>query len=410
MNDAIRNLLCLEDDGLHVRGLCSFGGGGSTNTVQQADPWAGQQPYLQDIYSIAAQNFTDHQPGPAYYPGATYAPMVADQYNIASRLIGNGAAGGTPALQSAQSAVTGALSPGYTSQTGAPFAQSNDVLSRELSPDYLNPWNSPSFGTVVNNTLAKAIPAATASFTNGNRGNSGLQTRAATMAATDAVGNLAQNQYQANQAIQNQAQQQAASNYLTQQGNQIKMAQLAPLLDTTATSDLTTALSAAGLGQQDTQNAINAAMQQWNYGQMLPWNQLSLFENAINGTGSPGGTTTTSQPYFNNTAANVMGGISSAATLASLASAGAQAAGYTGLLMGATPLLSFSDVRLKKDVHRIGVSDSGYPLYSFRYKGEGPASMHIGVLAQEVEKFQPDAVHLHPSGFKMVDYGKALAA
>jgi endosialidase-like protein len=391
VNETLRNLLCLEDDGLHVRGLCSFGGGGSTNTVQQADPWSGQQPYLQDIYNIAAQNFSDHQPGPAYYPGSTYAPMSADQYGIASRLIGNGVNGGGPALQSAQSAVTSALSPGYTAQTSAPFAQSNDVLSNELSPGYLNPWNSPSFNTVVNNTLAKAIPAATSSFTNGNRGNSGLQTRAATMAATDSVGQLAQNQYQANQAIQNSAQQQAASNYLTQQGNQIKMGALAPLIDQTATSDLSTALNAAGLGQQDTQNSINAAMQQWNYGQMLPWNQLSLFENAINGTGSPGGTTTTSQPYFSNTAANVMGGVSTAAALASAAA------------------MIFSDERVKKDIHKIGVSDSGFPLYFFRYKGEGPASMHIGVMAQDVEKRRPDAVSHTPEGIKMVDYAKALA-
>ena len=28
----------------------SKGGGGGTNTVQKADPWVGQQPYLTDIY------------------------------------------------------------------------------------------------------------------------------------------------------------------------------------------------------------------------------------------------------------------------------------------------------------------------------------------------------------------------
>ncbi len=133
-------------------------------------------------------------------------------------------------------------------------------------------------------------------------------------------------------------------------------------------------------------------------------------ENAVTGTGSPGGTTQTQQPYFSNTAANVMGGISSAATLASLASAGAQAAGYSGLLMGATPLLSFSDERLKEAIQRVGESDSGFPLYVFRYKGESPGTLRIGLMAQDVERTRPYSVFNTPSGFKAVDYATALAA
>ena len=100
-------------------------------------------------------------------------------------------------------------------------------------------------------------------------------------------------------------------------------------------------------------------------------------------------------------------------------SAAAQAAGYSGLVSGgssalgalwaALPALS-SDIRLKKDIHKVGMSDSGFPLYTFRYKGEGPMSMHLGVMAQDVEKTRPEAVHKGPGGFKMVDYIQALAA
>ena len=32
---------------------------------------------------------------------------------------------------------------------------------------------------------------------------------------------------------------------------------------------------------------------------------------------------------------------------------------------------------------------------------------HIGLIAQEVEQTNPDAVKTHPSGYKMVDYGRA---
>lgn len=334
MNEAIRNLLGIEDDGLHVRGLCSFGGGGgSTNTVQQATPWAGQQPYLSDIYNIAGSAYANAVP--QYYPGQTYAPLTGTQQGVINDVVNQGVSGGSPALQAAQSNAVSTLSPNYTAASSVPYQQGNNVLSNELSSNYLNPWNSPSFNTVVGNTLASAIPAATQSFTNGNRGNSGLQTRAATMAATDAVGNLAQNQYQANQAIQNSAQQSAASDYLTQQGNQVKMAGVAPLIDQGTTSDLSTALQAAGMNQSDAQNWINSQMQAYNYGQMLPWNQLGMFENAVTGTGSPGGTTQTSQPYFSNTGANLLSAGIGAAGLAS-------AAGNAGLFSASTyaPLMA----------------------------------------------------------------------
>jgi len=49
----------------------SKGGGGGTNTIQKADPYIGQQPYLLDLYSQAQNQF---QAGPQqFFPGQTYA-------------------------------------------------------------------------------------------------------------------------------------------------------------------------------------------------------------------------------------------------------------------------------------------------------------------------------------------------
>lgn len=48
------------------------GGGGSTTTVQNADPWAGQQPYLRDLFRRAKQNVAQPK---QLYGGQT----VADQ-------------------------------------------------------------------------------------------------------------------------------------------------------------------------------------------------------------------------------------------------------------------------------------------------------------------------------------------
>ncbi len=65
----------------------------------------------------------------------------------------------------------------------------------------------------------------------------------------------------------------------------------------------------------------------------------------------------------------------------------------------------FSDRRLKTDIKRVGALDNGLPVYSFRY--HGMPQVHIGLMAQDVERVDPDAVSLHESGFKMVDYDKA---
>lgn len=47
------------------------GGGGTTTQVQKADPWAGQQPYLTDLYQQAQQLY---QQGPQqFFPSRTYA-------------------------------------------------------------------------------------------------------------------------------------------------------------------------------------------------------------------------------------------------------------------------------------------------------------------------------------------------
>jgi len=87
---------------------------------------------------------------------------------------------------------------------------------------------------------------------------------------------------------------------------------------------------------------------------------------------------------------------------AELANSQAKMGGMFGLL--GAGLSMFSDRRLKEDVERVGQTDDGTPIYTYRYKAGGPTQM--GVMAQDVEKTNPDAVTMHPSGYRMVDYGK----
>ncbi|GAA0696396.1 tail fiber domain-containing protein [Dyella marensis] len=74
--------------------------------------------------------------------------------------------------------------------------------------------------------------------------------------------------------------------------------------------------------------------------------------------------------------------------------------------LGAAALLAFSDREAKKDIRATGDKLGSYPLYSFRYKWDGDGTpKREGVMAQDVEKKQPEAVVNTPFGFKAVNYG-----
>lgn len=71
--------------------------------------------------------------------------------------------------------------------------------------------------------------------------------------------------------------------------------------------------------------------------------------------------------------------------------------------------LTASDRRLKTDIHKIGKLNDGSNVYSFVYKGDPNQRQHIGLMAQEVRKRTPEAVHKLPSGHLAVDYGAATS-
>ena len=61
-----------------------------------------------------------------------------------------------------------------------------------------------------------------------------------------------------------------------------------------------------------------------------------------------------------------------------------------------------SDRRVKEDIKQVGTLDNGLPVYTFRYKGGSVT--HMGVMAQDVEQVNPDAV-VEIDGIKHVYYG-----
>ena len=61
-----------------------------------------------------------------------------------------------------------------------------------------------------------------------------------------------------------------------------------------------------------------------------------------------------------------------------------------------------SDIRLKTDIEKVGVSANGLPVYTFRYIG-GDA-VYRGVMAQDVLNAFPKAVCIMPNGYLAVRY------
>ena len=76
------------------------------------------------------------------------------------------------------------------------------------------------------------------------------------------------------------------------------------------------------------------------------------------------------------------------------------------MLGGLGGLFALSDPKAKEDKKRIGETDKGMPIYSFKYKGN--PKTQIGLMATDVKRRHPEAVKKAPSGLMMVDYERAL--
>ena len=68
-----------------------------------------------------------------------------------------------------------------------------------------------------------------------------------------------------------------------------------------------------------------------------------------------------------------------------------------------------SDQRLKENIKAIGKSENGHNLYAWDWNDKakelGVNDPTIGVLAQEVKKYMPEAVITDENGYYRVNYG-----
>lgn len=158
---------------------------------------------------------------------------------------------------------------------------------------------------------------------------------------------------------------------------------------------------------QSRSNAFNSANLN-NFNSALN-SQMMLRNQPLNEILALAGQGQIQQPSFVNTPQTGVGGTD----VAGIVNSGynQQMAGYNaqqnvlgGLFSAGASLLPLSDRRAKTDITRIGQTDSGVPVYRFRYKHGGPAQ--IGYMAQDLLETHPEAVVMGPDGFYRVDYGK----
>ena len=155
------------------------GGGGSTTTVQQADPWAGQQPYLKDVFQQAQNLYNAGGMAPNYYPGQTVANQ-SDWTKQAMQMQADRATAGSPLIDSASSAVSNITS-GNALANNAGLNTLNELSQQD------NPYVDELFSR-ANNQVQASLDS---NFNRAGRYGSGAHEAA----AADAANNLANQMY-----------------------------------------------------------------------------------------------------------------------------------------------------------------------------------------------------------------------
>lgn len=281
----------------------------------------------------------------AYTPftGQRFAPLAGDQTSAMS-MIRNRALGGDPVMNQANQTMMQTLQGGQTN----PYLNSMvDQAQQSVARNY-NMFTKPQTESAMVNS--------------GSFGNSGL------------LQMQQEQQRQASEQMGNIATQMYGQAYDQDRARQMQALGMAPTYGNQAYQDAAQLLNSGALQQANKQQGLDFNYQQFAEAREQPYKNLQAMGLPFGS--NMGSTTKTSQG---------MGGADWAA------------------LAGTAAMLFFSDRRMKEDVKKVGTTDDGLPIYTYKYKSGGPTQM--GVMAQDLQKKKPDAVH-NVGGLLAVDYSK----
>lgn len=250
---------------LWERARFDFGGGQSGTTVAKTDtsPWAPQQPYLQQGYAQALHNYQYNQP--QFYPGSTVVPFSGQT----------------------EQALTGME--GLATQGNPVNAAALGNIQQTLNGDFLDPTTNPAFQKGAQGIQAQLGGM----FSGAGRYGSGAMANQGREALTDL----------------------AAKTYGAERQNQMQALQLAPQIGGLAYDDFQKLgqVGAAREGQAGAQ--LQDQISRFNFNQQAPNQALAQYMSLVAG-GTPGQSTTATQPVYSNPWATGLGLASSAAGLA----------------------------------------------------------------------------------------------
>lgn len=319
---------------------CHFGGGGGGGGTTQTIQKSDPWAGQQDyLKDVYAKAQLASRNPMSFFPGQTYAGL-SPETEMALQFQTGRALAGSPLTAAAQG-----------------------ELTKTLSGDYLSAGN-PHFSAMMQQVSNQITPQVNAQFAAANRGNSGAHANALTSALADAGSRL------------------AYENYGDERQRMVQGMLFAPQLAQQDYFDAAKLAEVGGVREDLQQQAINEAMQRHQFKQMEPWQRLQMYGNLVQGNVGSEGTSSTTQPRRSLSIGDALGG----------------AAGLAGIL---GMLGVFSDARVKEDIRRVGETDEGLGVYTYRYKGSPVTQM--GVMAQEVEQVHPEAVG-NIGGIKTVRY------
>lgn len=368
-----------------------------------------------------AQNVANNPAQYAPYSGQFAAPMSGAQ-NTAGGILGNLAANPTNANLGAAS----------TGATGVLNYNPSQVTAGQLSNTDLSPYMNPYTNDVINSSLAtlnqqrgqqNVADNASATAAGAFGGTRQAVQRALTSGQYDMnTANLisglnSQNYTQAQNAAQSDINNRLnASEFntntgLTANGQKLSASGLLGTLGQDQFNNQTAAaqnLDAYGTQQQQTQQLQDSAQYQDFLRQLQAPYAAQQLRNQSLGI-IPVQQTVTNQQTSSPGVAGILGGLLGLGQTAGQLgwSPFSGAGGSADAANWASSAVALSDRRLKTDIRRVGTSNNGTPLYTYRFKGD--PEPRFGVMAQEVLERKPDAVVLHPSGYLAVNYALALA-
>lgn len=215
------------------------GGGQNTVTSQSVPSWL--QPYLTS--SLSSGQTLEQGPGPQYYPGQQVAPLNSVQEQGINSIVG---------AASQPNATTGA-------ENANQFETSGALLNPNANPYLQGTFNQAA--SSVQNQLSSEFAGSGRDIT----GSLPIQSDEMNNLATQLYGGAYQ------QGVQTMTQASA----------------LAPSLDASTYQPGQQLLQTGAGLQGQTQNDINANMNQWNYNEQLPYNQLSWYSGLVGQNAAP---------------------------------------------------------------------------------------------------------------------------